>query len=181
VKKKPKRCYARRHGRRIVVRCPKPKPKPKTKRVTTTTTTHRTTTASHPPAPVITTTSTTTSATSVDYCTLYGLPHATEVDESDQGDGTYLLSPACPRLASGSERFNVYNFDSQAHNFVVRNGSGQSQTLTFAGGGTGTALSLGPAPAGSSSTASATVSLPPGTYTLLCTIHPGMQATISVG
>jgi plastocyanin len=76
-------------------------------------------------------------------------------------------------LAAGTIHFNVYNFDQDPHTFAVEDSNGQQvgSTIAIAAGNPGTPVTL-------------TVDLPPGTYTLYCTLPQhaaeGMQTTIVV-
>jgi plastocyanin len=122
------------------------------------------------PAPTRTTTTTTTSTTS----TAPPLPSRLEVDENDQGQlpQPYTLRPSHNPVAAGVVHFNVYNFGEDPHTFAVIDGSSHQ-------------LALAQVPANQTDTAVAvSVNLPPGTYTLECTLSGhaalGMRATITV-
>jgi plastocyanin len=78
-----------------------------------------------------------------------------------------------PTLAAGTLHFNVYNTDQDPHTFAIANADGQQVT---------SAVNI---PAGQPSTpVTVTVNLPPGTYTLYCTLPmhaaEGMLTTIVV-
>ena len=130
--------------------------------VTTTTSTTATQTA---------TTQTTTTSSS----TAAPLPHGTEVDERATGQRSpfYSLDAYQPTLATGSVRFNIYNYDQDPHTFAIADSSGQQITgdVQVPAGHTGTPVTL-------------TINLPPGTYVLFCTLPQhaadGMRSTIVV-
>ena len=173
---KPVRVCHRRHHRRI---CRTVRTKPHRPRTVTTVTSTSTTSATT----VSTTTSTTTAATSATQSTTSttttssaaALPHGTQVDERATGQASpfYALDANERTLAAGAIRFNIYNYDQDPHTFAVENANGQQLTSTVQ------------VPAGQPDTAETlTVDLPPGTYTLLCTMPQhaalGMQTTIVV-
>jgi uncharacterized cupredoxin-like copper-binding protein len=102
------------------------------------------------------------------------LPSRLEVDENDQGQlpQPYTLRPSHNPVAAGAVHFNVYNFGEDPHTFAVLDAS-QHQ------------LALVNVPANQSDTAvPVSVDLPPGTYTLECTLSGhaalGMRATLTV-
>ena len=103
------------------------------------------------------------------------LPDGTQVDERATGEQSPLYSMEAnePTLAAGTLHFNVYNTDQDPHTFAIANADGQQVT---------SAVNI---PAGQPSTpVTVTVNLPPGTYTLYCTLPmhaaEGMQTTIVV-
>ncbi len=135
---------------------------------TTATTTTLTTTSSTTTGQATSTTTTTTSSAA-------SLPHGTQVGERATGEQSpfYALDANERTFAAGTIHFNVYNYDQDPHTFAVEDASGQQLTNAVAlpAGHPGTAVTL-------------TVDLPPGTYTLFCTLPQhaalGMQTTIVV-
>jgi uncharacterized cupredoxin-like copper-binding protein len=124
------------------------------------------------PAQTTTTQTTTTQTTSTGS---QALPDGTQVDERATGEQSPLYSMEAnePTLAAGTLHFNVYNTDQDPHTFAIANADGQQVTG---------AVNI---PAGQPSTpVTVTVNLPPGTYTLYCTLPmhaaEGMQTTIVV-
>ncbi len=116
--------------------------------------------------PVKTTTTTTTSSAV--------LPRRLEVDENDQGQDPqpYSLAPSHNPVGAGTVQFNVYNFGQDQHTFAVLNSAGQQ-------------LAFAQVPADQPDSAvPVSVNLPPGTYTLECTLQNhaalGMRATLVV-
>jgi uncharacterized cupredoxin-like copper-binding protein len=103
------------------------------------------------------------------------LPDGTQVDERATGEQSPLYSMEAnePTLAAGTLHFNIYNTDQDPHTFAIANAEGQQLTG---------AVNI---PAGQPSTpVTVTVNLPPGTYTLYCTLPmhaaDGMETTIVV-
>jgi plastocyanin len=102
------------------------------------------------------------------------LPGRLEVDENDQGQPPqpYSLWPSHNPVAAGRVQFNVYDFGQDPHTFAVVNSGGHQ-------------LAFARVPANQPETAvPVSVSLPPGTYTLECTLpghaRLGMVATLTV-
>jgi plastocyanin len=115
-----------------------------------------------------------TAPTSPTVATTPVLPSRLEVDENDQGVGPqpYSLTPSHDPVAAGTVQFNVYNFGQDDHTFAVKNAGGQQVAFVDV-------------PANQSQTAvPVSLSLPPGHYTLECTLagHAGlgMRATLTV-
>jgi plastocyanin len=147
-------------------------PKPTT--VTTTSSSSSSTTTS---ASVTTTTTTTASiaTTTTSTTTSASLPHGTAVGERATGESSpfYALDANERTLAAGVIHFNIYNYDQDPHTFAVADANGQQVSSTVN------------VPAGQPTTAQTlTVDLPPGTYTLFCTLPQhaalGMKTTITV-
>jgi uncharacterized cupredoxin-like copper-binding protein len=178
---KPKQVCHRRHHRRI---CTTVHAKPR-RRVSTTTTTTSTTSGSTTPATsnqtggststTATQTATTQTTTTTDSSTSTALPHGTEVDERTTGQPSpfYAIDAYQRTLAAGTIHFNIYNYDQDPHTLAIADSGGQqiSDTVQVPAGHSGTAVSL-------------TVTLPPGTYVLFCTLPQhaadGMKTTIVV-
>lgn len=177
---RPKRVCHRRHHRRI---CTTVHVKPR-RRVSATTTTTSSSSDSTPATSnttsgntSTTTTQTTTTATTTttDSSTSAGLPHGTEVDELSTGQPSplYAIDAYQRTLAAGTIHLNIYNYDQDPHTLAIDDSGGQqvSSTVAVPAGHTGTSVSL-------------TVTLPPGTYVLLCTLPQhaaeGMKTTIVV-
>jgi plastocyanin len=127
----------------------------------TTTTTATQTTATQ----TLTTSSSTTSS----------LPHGTQISERATGQQSpfYALTANESTFAAGSIHFNVYNTDQDPHTFAVADANGNQLTDATT------------VPAGHPQTPVAvTVTLPPGTYVLFCTLPQhaasGMETTIVV-
>ena len=174
--RKPARVCHHRHHRRI---CTTVRTKPHRPRTVTTVTSTSTTTS----ATSATTTSSTTTATSVTQTTssttttssAAALPHGTQVDERATGQASpfYALDANEPTLAAGTIHFNIYNYDQDPHTFAVADTNGQqlSSTAQIPAGQPDTPVTL-------------TVTLPPGTYVLYCTLPQhaalGMKTTIVV-
>ena len=121
------------------------------------------------------TSSTQTTTTQTTSTQSQALPDGTQVDERATGEQSPLYSMEAnePTLAAGTLHFNVYNTDQDPHTFAIANADGQQVT---------SAVNI---PAGQPSTpVTVTVNLPPGTYTLYCTLPmhaaEGMQTTIVV-
>jgi plastocyanin len=177
---KPKPACHRRHQRRV---CRTGHVKPR-RRVTTTTTTTTSSGSTTPATSNTTGGSTSTSTTAVQTTTTQtttssstsaALPHGTEVDERATGQQSpfYAIDAYQRTLAAGTIRFNIYNYDQDPHTLAVADSGGQQLTdaVPVPAGHTGTAVTL-------------TVSLPPGTYVLFCTLPQhaaaGMKTTIVV-
>jgi plastocyanin len=174
-------CHRRHHHRGCKPRRPG-KPRPSGASGTQTTSTS-TTPAAPPDGPSggSTTTTTTTAQTTTTQTATSGtstpppLPHGTEVDERATGlqSPFYAMGANERTLAAGTIHFNVYNFDQDPHTFAVEDANGQQLggTVQVSAGHPGTPVSV-------------TVELPPGTYTLYCTLPQhaadGMQTTIVV-
>jgi hypothetical protein len=179
---KPKRVCHRHHHRRI---CHTVHVKPKRhKSAPSTTSTSGSGSAVTGPATTTTTTSSSTSSTqttatqtttTTTSSTPPPQPHGTEVDERATGltSPFYALDAYQRTLAAGTIHFNIYNYDQDPHTFAIDDAGGQqlSDVLQVPAGHTGTPVTL-------------TVNLPPGTYTLFCTLPQhaaeGMQTTIVV-
>jgi uncharacterized cupredoxin-like copper-binding protein len=177
---KTKRVCHRRHHRRI---CTTVHVKPR-RRVSTTTTTTTSSSDSTPETSNATSgntstttaqTTTTATTTTTDSSTSAGLPHGTEVDELSTGQQSplYAIDAYQRTLAAGTIHFNIYNYDQDPHTLAIDDSGGQpiSDTVAVPAGHTGTPVSL-------------TVTLPPGTYVLFCTLPQhaaeGMKTTIVV-
>jgi plastocyanin len=91
------------------------------------------------------------------------LPHRAGVDLSE-----YSVRPTYSTVAAGDLEFDPVNHGMDAHDFSIRNGSGQITSVPLASG----------------DSAVVNVNLPAGTYTLYCSLldHEtlGMKATLSV-
>jgi uncharacterized cupredoxin-like copper-binding protein len=149
---------------------------------TTTTTTSAATSTGSAVATSTTTSSTQTQTSSTQTTTTQttstqsqALPDGTQVDERATGEQSPLYSMEANEatLAAGTLHFNIYNTDQDPHTFAIANADGQQVTG---------AVNV---PAGQPSTpVTVTVNLPPGTYTLYCTLPmhaaEGMQTTIVV-
>jgi plastocyanin len=179
---KPQRVCHRRHGRRV---CTIVRPKPRRHRKTTTSTTTSTSSAttseqSTSTSETITTQTSTaqttaTQTTTTTTSTTASLPHGTQVEERATGEASpfYALTANEQTFAAGTIHFNVYNTDQDPHTFAIASADGQQLTNAV------------PVPAGQPSTpVTVTVDLPPGTYTLFCTLPQhaalGMETTIVV-
>ena len=174
------RWVCHRHGHRRVCRTVHVKP---TKRVTSSTTTTTTSSSSgSAPAPSTATTTISTQTTATPTMTTStsasappALAHGTEVDERATGQASpfYSINAYQRTLAAGTIHFNVYNYDQDPHTLAIDDANGQpvGDTVAVPSGHTGTPVTL-------------TVSLPPGTYVLFCTLPQhaaeGMQTTIVV-
>ncbi len=126
----------------------------------------------HPTNP--TTSATATSPTGTTTAPTGPLPSRLEVDENDQGQPPqpYSLWPSHNPVAAGNVQFNIYNFGQDPHTFAVVDSSGHQ-------------LAFARVPANQPQTAvPVSVSLPPGRYTLECTLSGhaslGMVATLTV-
>ena len=174
-----KRVCHRHHHRRV---CATVRIKPRRLATTTTTTTSSATTSPTPNQTSVTSSTSTTAAqttttqtTTTSSSTSASLPHGTEVDERATGQQSpfYALNAYQSTLAAGSIHFNVYNYDQDPHTFAIADSGGQqlTDTVQVPAGHTGAPVTL-------------TVNLPPGTYTLFCTLPQhaadGMKATIVV-
>lgn len=179
--RQPARVCHRRHGHRICTKVrAKPRRPPTPTRQTSVTSTQS---VSAPPTSTTTTSQTTTSTqttatqtvTTSSSTTTSSLPHGTQVTERATGQQSpfYALSANESTFASGTIRFNVYNTDQDPHTFAVADANGNQLTDAT------------PIPAGHPQTpVTVTVTLPPGTYVLFCTLPQhaasGMKTTIVV-
>ena len=97
------------------------------------------------------------------------------MDERATGQSSpfYALDANERTLAAGTIHFNIYNYDQDPHTLAVADANGTQLTSAVA------------VPAGQPDTpVTLTVTLPPGTYTLFCTLPQhaalGMKTTIVV-
>jgi plastocyanin len=171
----------RRHHHRVCRsrRVAKPRPSGGSGAPTTTTSTTLASPGGSPAGSTTTTTTqlqTTTTQTSTSTTSSPPpLPHGTEVDERATGlqSPFYAMGANERTLAAGTIHFNVYNFDQDPHTFAVEDSGGQQvgSTIQVAAGHPGTPVPV-------------SVDLPPGTYTLYCTLPQhaadGMETTIVV-
>ncbi|MGH2851286.1 MAG: plastocyanin/azurin family copper-binding protein [Solirubrobacteraceae bacterium] len=178
--RKHARICHRRHHRRVCKarRVVRPRPSGTGGTPTTSTSTTATGSAGGSTGPTTTTTTTTQTTTQTGTSTTSTpppLPSGTEVDERATGlqSPFYAMGANERTLAAGAIHFNVYNFDQDPHTFAVEDAGGQQvgSTVQVSAGHPGTPVSV-------------TVDLPPGTYTLFCTLPQhaadGMETTIVV-
>jgi plastocyanin len=103
------------------------------------------------------------------------LPRRLEVDENDQGQPPqpFSLTPSHNPVGAGTVQFNVYNFGQDPHRFAVVDSAGNQvgNTVDVPANQPGTAVAV-------------SVNLPPGIYTLECTLQNhaalGMRATLVI-
>jgi len=85
-------------------------------------------------------------------------PRSTRFSTGQQSP-LYAIDAYQRTLAAGTIHFNIYNYDQDPHTLAIDDSGGQpiSDTVAVPAGHTGTPVSL-------------TVTLPPGTYVLFCTL-----------
>lgn len=169
---KPVRVCTRHHNRRV---CKTIRTRPRRPGTVTTVTSTSTTTTSSSGLTTTTSTTSSTQTTTTTTSTTAALPHGTQVDERATGQPSpfYALDANETTLAAGTIHLNIYNFDQDPHTLAVADSNGQqvSDTAQVAAGHPETPVTL-------------TVTLPPGTYVLFCTLPQhaalGMKTTIVV-